>query len=261
MSPSPLTRLPGGPLRRNTAQVNAGLSVPTTSVFPPFNPFQAITWQAAFWASDPLWANPGDGNKVSSWRDGSGNARDLSQGTDARRPVYKANHPQLNNQAAVEFLNADAHRLVSGTFTVNQPNSWVVIFRFTGVTNNNEFMRLVDNFNVGGGRQLFGGLNATTFVGNAGSSGQYVRAPDNEPSVGLFYANGSSSWIEVNRVRSGNLASGANNVGSIGVGSDGANSKLSGAVAFLGLYSGDVTTDRQWLAFMAWATSTYAIKG
>ena len=261
MSPSPLTRLPGKPLRRNTAQVNAGLSVPTTSVFPPFNPLQAITWEAAYWASDPLWANPGDGNKVSSWRDGSGKARNLSEGTDARRPVYKANHPDLNNQAAVEFTKADVHRLVSGTFTVSQPNTWVVVFRFTGVTNNNDFMRLVDNNGVGGGRQLIGGWTSTQFVAFAGSVVTFNRAPDNDPSVVLFYASGSSSWIEVNRVRSGNLAAGANNVGSIRVGSDGVNAHLSAAVAFVGLYSGDVTTDRQWLAFMAWATSTYAIKG
>ena len=261
MSPSPLTRLPGRPLRRNTAETSAGLSVPTTSIFPPFNPFQAITWEAAFWASDPLWANPGDGNKVSSWRDGSPNGRDLSQTTDARRPIYKANHPELNNQAAVEFLNADAHRLVSGTFTVNQPNSWVAIFRFTGVTNNNEFMRIIDNNGLGGGRQLFGGRNATEFVGNAGLAGVLGRAPNNEPSIGAWYANGSSSFVEVNRQRSGNVNSGTNGVGSIGVGSDGGLSRLSGAVAFIGLYSGDVTADRQWPAFMAWATATYAIKG
>jgi hypothetical protein len=167
----------------------------------------------------------------------------------------------LNNQAAVEFVKADINRLVSATFTVSQPNSWVTISRFTDAVNNNEFMRIVDNNGVGGGRQLFGGFNSTQWVGLAGSVVTFNRAPDNAPTIGVFYVNGATSWIEINRVRSGNLSPGNSGVGSIGIGSDGGSSHLSAAVAFVGLYSGDLTTDVQWPTFLTWATNTYVIKG
>jgi hypothetical protein len=262
VSPGPYGRLAGRQQLRPTSQSNGGLSVPVAATFPPFNPLERITWAAAFWASDPLWANPGDGSRVSEWRDGSGNGRNVSQATAGNRPLYVANHPQLNNQPAIEFLNTRPDRLTSSSFTaVAQPNTWVAVFRFTGATDTNEQMRLVDNNGIGASRQLMGGRNSTEYVGNAGSPGVLTRAPNTEPSVMVWYANGASSWVQVNGQRSGSVNSGANGVTGVGIGSDGGVSRLTASVAFIGLYSGDLTNDAQWTAFSTWAIHTYAIKG
>jgi hypothetical protein len=260
VSTSVATRNVGIPLQREGGLSGARVAVPTAVAFPPFNPLRDINWEAAFWASDPLWANPADGNKVSSWRDGSGNGRDTSQATDANRPTYKANHPEFNNKAAIEFLNSGAHRLTSSTFSVSQPNTWVAIVRFTGSTTNNEHMRIIDNSGIGASRQLMGGRNSTEFVGNAGSAGVLTRSPNNEPSLMVWLANGSSSWVEVNGQRSANVNSGTTGVSGVGIGSDGGTSRLTGAVAFVGLHSGNVTTHRNWEAFTRWASTLYAIK-
>ncbi len=261
MSPAPYGRLPGRQQLRPTSQSNVGLSVPVAATFPPFNPLQRMSWAAAFWASDPLWANPGDGSRVSEWRDGSGNGRNVSQATAGNQPRYVANHPQLNNQPAIEFLNTRPDRLTSSSFTaVAQPNTWVAVFRFTGA-NTNEQMRLVDNNGIGASRQLMGGRNATEYVGNAGLAGVLTRSPNTEPSIMAWYANGASSFVEVNRQRSGAVSSGTSGVSGVGIGSDGSSSRLTAAVAFVGLYSGDVTNDAHWTAFLTWATNTYAING
>jgi hypothetical protein len=55
-----------------------------------YNPLTSITWAAAYWAADPSWTFPGDGSQVSSWRDGSGNSRTLTQPvTSARNPLLQ----------------------------------------------------------------------------------------------------------------------------------------------------------------------------
>jgi hypothetical protein len=92
-------------------------------------------------------------------------------------------------------------------------------------------------------------------------AGVLTRSPNTEPSIMAWYANGASSFVEVNRQRSGAVSSGTSGVSGVGIGSDGSSSRLTAAVAFVGLYSGDVTNDAHWTAFLTWATNTYAING
>lgn len=78
-----------------------------------FDPLSDISWHSAFWADDPAWTNPGDGNAVTTARDGSGNGRDWTQATAAKKPTFRATDASFNNRAVIEFDGTDDTMLQS----------------------------------------------------------------------------------------------------------------------------------------------------
>ncbi len=99
---------------------------------PAFDDPLSIDWHAAFWAEDPNWTDPGDGNAVSQWDDGSGNGRHATQGTGTKQPIYRASVAALNNKPAVEFDGSDDALQTSGFGTLSQPNDVVIVALWRG---------------------------------------------------------------------------------------------------------------------------------
>lgn len=87
-------------------------------------------WQAAFDASDPLWANPGDGNAVSSWRDASGHGFHATQATGTKQPIYRAASAGMNGKPVVSFDGVDDFLQTVAWPFIGQPNEIIVIGRF-----------------------------------------------------------------------------------------------------------------------------------
>lgn len=70
---------------------------------------------AARWVADDLIDVIADGAKVDTWTDATGNGNDLTQGTDANRPVFNESNPQFNGHASVDFAKASTHYLAASS--------------------------------------------------------------------------------------------------------------------------------------------------
>lgn len=97
-----------------------------------FSPLD-IDWYAAFWAEDPDWTNPGDGNPVSSWRNaGSGDWGNAVQATVAYQPTFFASQVSFNNKPIVHGDLSDDFLLTDSGTKAFQPNTYVLIAAATG---------------------------------------------------------------------------------------------------------------------------------
>ena len=168
MSPSPLTRLPGGPLRRNTAQTSAGLSVPVASTFP-FSPM-ALRPMAWFDAADASTITSSSG-AVSQWDDKSGNGRHVSQGTAAARPTTGA-----NTQNGLNVLTFDGgDRLSLSASAIDSDMTIVSLFKVTTATSftmpgfslsSGNQPRPIDRWHATFANNIYIALNAVGVSGN-----------------------------------------------------------------------------------------------
>lgn len=220
--------------------------------FASFNPLTAMSWSAAYWASDPLWSNPGDGNTVTSWRDGSGNGNTLTNTLGS--PKYRAASSSLNNQPAIDLTTADM--LGNNSYSLAQPWSIVVISLMRTGGGGNDYL-------IGGGVvsawAIYKNTNWTLFAGSDGPT----RSFDTTAAHMIRgYANGASSVLD----RDGSVSATANPnsrpisaLSVSGRADDLAGVRATGLYSFIGVYSGDVSSDTQWSAFKTWAASTYGI--
>lgn len=213
-----------------------------------FNPLTAIGWHTAVWASDPLWTNPGDGNAVSSWRDGSGNSRTLTQGSAPAQPIFRASIAGYNNKPTVEF-NTTSHDLASPSFTaVTQPYSVVVVGNLGSTS----------SFRV-----LWYGMTSSappfTTLGKGSAAPFYLYANGSALTVSTVTAdtsprffggvfNAASSTIIVNNVvTAGTEAALTGAATQFWLNSNALITNFGGGNrAFAGLYVGDITSHPQW---------------
>lgn len=216
-----------------------------------------ITWKAAYWASDPLWSNPGDGNEVTSWRDYSGNSLTLSRVGGVNGPTYRASVTELNNQPGIDFDGINDRLWCTTTTGTTQPDSIVLIVRADSISANKQ--RWIDNQTGTGDRQLVEGAyvdgKALLWAGSLASSSLSA-------TTGAYFMtalfNGASSWIERAGTRSATINPNTAGLGGIMVGN--ANSIYAdGVVAFAGVYDGDITANANWATFKAGATATYGV--
>jgi hypothetical protein len=223
-----------------------------------FNPLIAgIGFHSAFWAEDPMWAHPADGVAVPSWRDGSGNARNMAQATGAKQPLYRAVAAGLNNRPAVQFDGVDDF-MSSPIFAAGgQPFSLVVVSKFNALTS----AYLIEG---GPGGQLTGGISA----GGSGQpfslyAGGVLNSPTLMDQVKHFLhgvANGATSKIGVDGVETAGNAGTATAQTQWTVGSfDGTQAFANAHIAFAGFYYGDITTHANWAAFKAQMATLYGL--
>ncbi len=227
-----------------------------------FDPLTSIAWEAAFWASDPSWSNPGDGNGVSSWRNagsraGAGNA---VQAASNLQPIYRASVAALNGQPGIDFDGAGAtgDRLLTANFSssFSTAATFVVIGKRDGAGggNNECIMKTADASTY---TQIY---MSPSLRFNPYASG-FFAGPAHDTNAHLLrgYFAGASSAIAVDeRVTTGTLSTSLCAFVGFGYGtssSDAANM----TIAFAGLYAGNITTDGQWSAFKTWAASTYGL--
>jgi len=221
-----------------------------------------IAWHAAWWADDPAWANPGDGNAVGSWRDFSGNGRDVSQATAANKPTFHSSTAALNGKASIEFDGVNDRMVTGASWSVAQPFSYVLLARFVSVGSGQRGVLdgpsssypaalFTDtstgtlNLYAGGGAYWKGpaiaaGAHAVRSTMNGGSSAVFVDASGPGSIVGGGPGSAGSGGLTLGSVRDG---SGYSNV----------------AVAFAAVFAGNVTTAPNWPAFKAWVSSYYGL--
>lgn len=223
-----------------------------------FNPLTLVSWHSAYWAEDPDWTNPGDGNAVTDWTDGSGNGRDLTQGTGTKRPLYRASVAALNGQPALEFDGTDDFLQTASSFTVTSGTlTKVIIYQLRSHAGGNRhvwsamdnFTNRADVFRTGAGHYIYGSAAAggsAIFIGGGTSTFNGVLEIDTFGSSGKVEINGSS-------VATGSGAA-ALTTHCIG-GYLGAEVSAS-TVAFAGMYLGTLTNDEK-DALLAWSQDHY----
>lgn len=223
----------------------------------------SIAWHAAFWADDPSWTNPGDGNTVGSWRDYSGNGRTASQGTGSQQPLYRATTAALNGRPSVEFDGVD-DRLLASWSSVGQPVSLVLICDTVSVPGSVSRYPLIGN-NGSGFTSLFWIDSAGLKWAAGGTNNQIVGpalATGGAAARAKIQSGASNSYLTVNGTgytAAVNVGSDASNGISIG-GYYGSGSFYAAVrVAFAAVYVGDVTGAGNWSAFCAWVSAHYGL--
>lgn len=220
-----------------------------------FDPVAAFAWHSVFWASDPLWSNPGDGNAVSTWRNGGSDGVAMTQATGSLQPLYRSAYANLNSQPAVQFDGTDD--LLANTYnaTLAVPYSVVSVCHFITVGGAQIAVLGLSN-------QCYAGCSGTAWrlrsitllTGGTASTGKHLHR--------ALIASGATDALEVDgtsvmsAVEAGNVA-----MFQIGVG-QAANlttDAFNGAIAFVGAFPGDISADANWAAFKAWAASLYSM--
>jgi hypothetical protein len=233
-----------------------------------FTPSQ-ITWSAAWWTEDPSWTAPADGGNVTSWRDYSGNSFALS--TFSVAPTLTAANSALNGKPTVDFLESATQALRSSAdFTQTQPFSvFAVLADWNSTTGSNQGALIASSLLTG--PQILAG---TTSVAGIYAGSGIARAASPQSSTGAhawaFVVNSTSSKI----VKDGTPAAvsgdpGPNYYGGstfkIAVGNRGGSENSGNGlfgtakIAFLGVYSGDITADSKWAQLKAWTAAHYGL--
>ena len=97
-----------------------------------FDPLSYGSPVHAFWAEDPSWTDPGDGNIVTSWRNDGSNGTAVTPG--ASGPVYRSSTTKMNSKATVEFDGVNDYlAMAEAAATVSQAGTMVVVFNFDSI--------------------------------------------------------------------------------------------------------------------------------
>lgn len=222
-----------------------------------FSPLD-IAWTSAYWAEDPSWTPPADGGAVSSWRDAGVDAADLAQADGARQPVYRASYTNLNGRPALEFDND--YMDASGASTKTQPVTLVAIGYINAVNNESSIFegssttnRLIFRPRSNGGTQILMNAGTTRRFGTALGAEKFML-------TGVFNAGSSTCDVNGTAVAVGGSI-GTSSYANTRIGVDqslGTVSYYNGALAFLGILDGTLTT--QELADLeSWAASHYGL--
>jgi hypothetical protein len=236
----------------------SGASTQLGSLVPPtFSPFD-VGWTEAYWADDPDWSNPGDGNSVSSWRSGGSGARAVENGTGANQPIFRSSVLALNNHAAVDFDGSNDN-LYTSTFTLDVPHNLVVVGMIDSVPGERYVVSYVANDNglfvrsATGTWSMYtlGYINGGAYTIGAGAALR-VRSSDTVLDNEIV-TNGTSSGL------TGNSYSNTND--GLSLGGARANGGFCGDchIAFVGYYEGDVTADVKWSELVSWVSSYYGL--
>lgn len=218
----------------------------------PFDLLTSISWYAAYWAEDPGWTNPGNGNTVTTWDDAVG-SRNLTQGTAASRPTYRSSSATLNNKPALEFVSDFFTDTAASWGTLTQPVSIVVIGFWTSPDASTDAI-----IGANSGTFLLR-KNATPLVQLFAASGLNGTTPNSSAHLfGGVYNGASSNLIYDGTLTSGNVGSGSM-AGVTISGTGGAASSHTFTMAFCGFYSGVITSHVYWSSFKSWVTSYYGI--
>lgn len=233
-----------------TTLVNPFMSYPAAGGSS-FNPLTDITWNRAFWASDPDWTAPAGGGAVSSWRDGSGNGLNATQASGAKQPLFRSSYAGLNSKPAVEFDGSD-DGLVTASSALAQPVTYVAVGKYIALPADGYIMAGVD-----GGPQVrdSGGKKWGYYAGGSPVVGSLA---DTASHLFVFVADGSSSVFRVDGLVVASGSGGTQGVSTLTLGSyTGAVAAYSNlALAFAGVYAGTLPTGDQ-DAIQAWSQTFY----
>lgn len=226
---------------------------PTSGAFDPLS----IAWHSVYWAEDPGWTNPGDGNAVTTWDDASGNGRDVTQGTAANRPLYRASVAGLNNQPALDFDGTNDCLGTASSFTATSGVITKVLVLQLKVAAGDKH---IWSWNGTGSRCDVQTASAPTRWGvyeNAGGGGTVAGGTPDTSAHLLICTVGASSSVELDGT---SLATGSSSGASLRTHSIGAYSTSSNHtntyIAFAGMHIGGLTAGER-ADLLAWAQDHY----
>jgi hypothetical protein len=166
------------------------------------------TYRNAFWAGDPAWSNPGDGQLVTSVRN-AGVSGDPTNTGGTDRPTYVLSNTTLNNKPALTFDGGDFLDIAASGFT--RGSTWVAAL---GYLTGSGVQRGITGLGAGAASNCgISTISTNTWVFNAASSingGAVDNAPHlfvgfmDAASAGTFYIDGVQ--VATGSIGSGNLA-------------------------------------------------------
>lgn len=211
------------------------MPVPVGLAVKGFTPFDASRYPTplhACWASDPAWANPGDGNAVSSMRNQSGGG-DPAQATSSKRPIYRASVAVLNNRPAVQFDGTDDFLNIDVANTA-QPFKLLCVGALSASAG---VVRSALGFDVGSER--IGASAGNVWVLNSGSALASATAINTAGHIFDATVNGASSSLTLDGtvIASGNAGSSVLNLFTLGAAGTGTSSFWIGHLAFAAAFA------------------------
>lgn len=202
---------------------------PLVGKFNPLDGAKYLTPLHAVWAGDPAWTNPGDGNAVSSWRNGGSVGGDPAQATATAKPTFRASVAALNNRPAVEFDGGDSLNFDVADIAI--PFYAVAV----GVLSGSGVARTMLGFSTTTALRL--GCSA----GNAwfASDGTALAAGTTDSNAHVLEAvlNGASSSLRLDGTQIASGAGGNTGLARFVIGASNGNNWL-GHIAFAAIYSG-----------------------
>lgn len=217
-----------------------------------FDPL-SISWHTAFWAEDPNWTDPGDGNPVSQWDDASGNGRHATQATGSQQPTFRSSDAGYNNKPVVDADGGDLLQTSAFGSPLSQPGTLVVV----GSTESNLGV-LVTGLTSTARWQLYrADSNQRRHKMYAGSELASGSAGPTAPTLFVATYDGGSSSLERNgsTIMAGNAGSQSLDGLSLFAYLDGTFGEV-GRIAFLGLIGRELTSQEK-SDLLSWSQSHY----
>ena len=229
----------------------------------PFNPETDITWHSLFWAEGTDFVAQGysDTDGVTTWPNETGEVDMAGSGVDQ---TYDASDTVLNNQPSVQF-SGTAGIGMEGAFTTapdyTSGMSVVTVARTTATDAIYGYWSDADSHASGSLQQRANGSGRwTIWAGVTSLSG-------GQPTVGAHlltaFMSGSAvvnSRLDVDGTNVLDGDAGSNQITKFRLGTlHGDDRHLQGAIAFVGVYEGDITTDGSFADLETWVEDHYGI--
>lgn len=225
-----------------------------TAGAPAFDPVNDIAWHNCHWTEGALYvaSSPTNGGTVTTWHDETGNGRDLTQATSGSRPTYTAtvaafnNHPTIATDGTADFMQ-------TASWTGLSSATIVIIGRLTGggtIKNITDGIGSTNRQAIrgdSGGKWSITAGTALASAGNHDTSLHYFRAE---------YAATDTLTIDGTGVISGDAGSQTMTGLTFGSRYDGTTNYAAFEAAFIGVYSGALSTGDKAL-LLAWSQSHY----
>ena len=221
-----------------------------------YDPLTAIPWHSAYWASDPGWSNPGNGNNVTTWDDGSGSGNNVTTGSGTP-PVFRSSTAAFNSQSTVEF-NVGTLGISLGASKISAPVTKVLIYNHTALTGAGQHVMSCYSAAAGRGSDFNWELSTASYVMYAGGSELKVGTPDTDAHCFFNFYNGASSTMKQDGTTIGSgVDVGSNQTDGWLLGGHNGTPQLKGHIAFAGVLARALTTGEE-TDLLAWSQSFYA---
>jgi hypothetical protein len=224
----------------------------------PFNPETSITWHSLFWAEGTDFVAQGysDTDSVTTWPNETGE-QDAAEATNP--PTYDAVNTEFNNQPVVDFDGTN-DTLATAAFSSGPSYASGVSFVVIGRTENPEVGAFFEGNTVN--NALFdstGERDLEQYRIQAGAAiTSAVTTVNTSAHLHVVFFDGSTG-SDTLTTDGTSLISGAAGSGQATLIKMSASAKLSGQIAFLGIYEGDITANGSWANFETWVTDHYGI--
>lgn len=222
---------------------------------PAFDPLSYGSPFHAFWAEDPNWTNPGDGNAVSSWRNDGSNGVAATQATGANQPLYLSSG--INSRPALDFDGSNDRLIISDADTtgLTNPITVVVCASFDSASGSQTF---IDG--VAASSRVIINTNSSGFwqVSNGGTFSTGVSAVTGT-SVHVVVAGTSAKWRRNGtQIATGN--SGTNGLDGIAIGSRNDGSQPTNAkIAYVAVFGSDITGEAWFSEYESGLRTLYGV--